>query len=70
MQNSLSKEGNVLEFTSKTNEAVKGISVPGELTGRTNIAVVDVSNDSCAESQCANEVCVIKKDGTKQIPSF
>ena len=34
MQNSLSKEGNILEFATKSAENTKGVSVPNELANR------------------------------------
>ena len=66
MQNSLNKERNIVEFTSKSaNEAKKGITIPNEL--KMNIQVEGIQKPAHVTPIVPKQIYVIKKDGTKEI---
>jgi ribonucleoside-triphosphate reductase len=62
MQNSLNKEGKIVEFTSKTTDVKKGVSIPSELSGQ----MPRVNVQAQVTPLKANAICVIKKDGTRE----
>ncbi len=61
MQNSLNKEGNIVDFLSKpVNEAKKGVSIPSELSK------TEMPKSAFITPLKASAINVIKKDGTKE----
>ena len=65
MQNSLNKEGNILEFATKSADTAKGVSIPSELSNH-NITVSEAAISPNIKPINAQSVFVIKKDGTKE----
>ena len=62
MQNSLSTEGKVLEFTTKSTDTAKGVSIPGELTNRPCITMPETTtSNTTTNAPSMQSVCVIKK---------
>ena len=66
MQNSLSKEGNILEFATKSAENTKGVSIPNELANRGGMTTPDTQAAANIKPINAQSVSVIKKDGTRE----
>ena len=66
MQNSLNKDRNIVEFTSKaTNDSLKGVSVPSDLASHSKMSLPQDAPK--VTPLMANAVTVIKKDGTREI---
>ena len=67
MQNSLSKEGNILEFAAKSSDTSRGVSIPNELSAnRAGATISEKSVSADIKPINTQTVCVIKKDGTKE----
>ena len=68
MQNSLNKERNIVEFTSKTTvDTIKGTSsVPSELISHPKMNLQDGLRTAQVTPIKAKSICVVKKDGTKE----
>jgi len=68
MQNSLNKEGNIVEFTSKNAIEFKGATVPNELSSQ--VSKMNLQQEMCKPAQItplkAKSISVIKKDGTSE----
>jgi ribonucleoside-triphosphate reductase len=62
MQNSLNKERNIVEFTSKTVDAKKGVSIPNELSGQASRPNIQAQVTPLK----ASAISVVKKDGTRE----
>ena len=67
MQNSLNKDRNIVEFTSKTTvDTIKGTSVPSELVSHPKMNLQEGLRTAQVTPIKAKSICVIKKDGTKE----
>ncbi|MBQ4115202.1 anaerobic ribonucleoside-triphosphate reductase [bacterium] len=66
MQNSLNKDRNIVEFSSKSAAELKGVSVPSELSSQ--VSKLNVSQDVQKQAQITpikvKSISVVKKDGT------
>ena len=69
MQNSLNKEGNIVEFTPKSAESAQGMTVPEGLMSSPmqKIAPQEVVKSAHVTPLKVKTVYVIKKDGTKEL---
>ena len=68
MQNSLNKEGNIVEFTSKTADSFKGVSVPSELSAQAKLNIsIDAPKSAQITPLKSKTISVVKKDGTKEV---
>ena len=67
MQNSLNKEQNIVEFSSKaTVDTVKGVSTPSDLMSHPKMNIQEGLRTAHVTPIKAKSICVIKKDGTKE----
>ncbi|MCQ2743268.1 MAG: anaerobic ribonucleoside-triphosphate reductase [bacterium] len=67
MQNSLNKEGTVVEFSSKsTSESKSGASIPNDLISHSRPNLSEVSQLIQDKTLTSSTIYVIKKDGTKE----
>ena len=69
MQNSLNKEGNIVEFTSKSAVEFKGATVPNELSAQA--PKINLQQEMYKPAQItplkSKNIFVIKKDGFRAI---
>ena len=67
MQNSLNKEQNIVEFTSKTTvDVTRGVSTPAELASHPKMNLQEGPRTAQVTPIKARAIYVIKKDGTKE----